>query len=367
MATPLAAPFADLSWAPRGRGNFATDIWFRPSPEQPYHYGNGATDPVERQMSSSLPAVPMFPSWQYDPHLLQTTPPFAMAQHNPAAAPTGQWPATLDVYEYGSDILAQDSATEFFPAMNWGQIHTMTQDKLPAPTLEMFLFAARKVLPSWLQQPRSAAGRYSIHRSIESNAGAFRYWTEEAHKDPRAIELARRHGILIPPDTDHEYQWDPLYPMRRLVLIGEDKWQNLAVFFGPTWHQDTQYYHWICRMSVFFPPEIGTWHRFEQSRIDESVSEDKWSPRMAYPIESTAIRELINQQGLEIIMHRIKQDYRLRKWHYLVWPYDNRATFGNQSPSRTQYRLDRRAYRPRRKPREARLTAISSTAKISSG
>ncbi len=255
---------------------------------------------------------------RYQPRLLQPVPEPALGlniQPNAAIPPTDPV-----VCEHFMQLLVQDSAAKFFPVLSWGQAMLTTGDQIPAPRGESFLVVARRVLPPWFTQCPLGVEHLSIMPCDLSNSGAFRYWIEETHKNPRAMSLAWQLDILIPPEIGYEYQRDPFYPMRRFVVTGQDTAENLALFFGPTWHQDIAYCHWICRMSLFFPPEIGSWHWLEQSHTDETMSESRWTPNMPFPFECAVIAELAGFNGLDRIIRRLGRGYRLTRY-YVTWPY----------------------------------------------
>lgn len=315
------AIYADPSRAITAQPTFLADHPAYDTVEGPVY---GWNDPVygwiwtikQSLGDASCPSSTM-PS-RYQPHTLQPVPEPALgldSQTDAAISPT--YPVVCGHF---MQLIAQDSAAKFLPVLNWGQTISATRDQLPAPSLESFYLAGRKALPAWFTLCPFTVEHLSIMPCNQSNSGAFRYWTEEAHKDPRAMNLAKQLDLLIPPGIQYEYQWDPFYPMRRLVVTGNDSVENLALFFGPTWHQDTPYYHWICRMSLFFPPEIGSLHWQEQSHIDETMSESRWTPNMPFACECGAIAEMIGYDGLEHILHRLRWAYRLTRY-YEAWPY----------------------------------------------
>lgn len=310
--------FADSFGAITGQPNFSADNPDYPTVEGPVYEWNGTTDPYLGYMSYPPSAMPWLSPGQYQPHLWQSTPePVLGLNIQPDASIS---PIDPTVCEHSMQLLPPDSAAAFFPAIDWGQTDSTTGDQRPAPRLEVFRNVSRYVPQAWLIRSPSIDEHLSGMPCNESNSSAFRYWTEEAHKDTLAMSLARQLDIPVPPGIEHEYQWDPLYPMRRLVLTGEDEAQNLALFFGPTWHQATQYYHWICRMSLFFPPEIGSRHCKEQSLVDEKLSKCRWTPKMPHPFERAVIAEMIGDNGVEHIVQQLGRAHQSTR-SYESWPY----------------------------------------------
>ena len=61
-------------------------------------------------------------------------------------------------------------------------------------------------------------------------SGAWQYWNHEAHTKPEACALATRLGLEIPQGRAYAMT----YPMRRLIVTGEDTPENKAILFGPT-------------------------------------------------------------------------------------------------------------------------------------
>lgn len=319
------AVFADSLGAITGQPTFSADNPDYTTVEGSVYGWNGTTEPYLGYMSYPSSTMPWLLPGQNQPDLLQSVPELASGLNiRPDASIS---PIDPTVCEHSMQLLPQDSAAAFFPAMDWGQTSSTTgEDQRPAPRLEVFCHVSQNVPQAWLTRSPSIGEQPSRMPCNESNSSAFRYWTEEAYKDSRAMSLARQLAIPIPPGIQHEYQWDPLYSMRRLVLTGEDEAQNLALFFGPTWRQDTQYYHWICRMSLFFPPEIGSRHWKEQSHVDETMSKCRWTPKMPHPFERAVIAEMIGDNGLEHLLQRLGHAHQSTR-SYENWPYadTNRA------------------------------------------
>ena len=314
----VQAPFAHSLGEFAGQPNFPQHPGFYPSPGQPYYGVHDAMVPGHAQVFPS--AIPILPAWQDESCVWQTAPQSAACQGFEATTPATLWPTHSGFAAPESEAFFQNVATEFYPAMSWGKVHIMTQDKIPAPHHEVFYLATRDLFPSWLGEPPRGQKRFRNHQVVKQGENAIRYWTEEAYKNPRAKSLAKRHAIRIPRNTDQGFRSNPLYPMRRLVLKGEDTPQNLALFFGPTWCQDTLYYHWVSRMAIFFPPATGTWHKWTQSVVDEFLGENQWKPKMPYKIETAIIGRFTDQHGLERILHRMRRLYG-KQYYYSKWPY----------------------------------------------
>lgn len=85
----------------------------------------------------------------------------------------------------------------------------------------------------------------------DSFAGSHRYWTAVAHSQPAAQALAERLGLsLIQPDAGTVGMKSGLiYPIRRLVVTGEDTPENMEILLGPEWEGCRRVWD-ECRMTV---------------------------------------------------------------------------------------------------------------------
>lgn len=84
---------------------------------------------------------------------------------------------------------------------------------------------------------------------------AFEYWTHIAYKKPEARALATRLGLDVPQGTMQGYKCGLIYPMRRLVISGEDSSANMAILFGSSW-ESVDEMHKECRKQVLMAPPL---------------------------------------------------------------------------------------------------------------
>ncbi|KAL8688050.1 MAG: hypothetical protein Q9218_005939 [Villophora microphyllina] len=109
---------------------------------------------------------------------------------------------------------------------------------------------------------------------------SFQYWNEKAYKDPAATALADRLGLDIPHDTMCGFKSGLMYPMRRLVIAGEDTPENMKALFGPKWKDDTASIHQECRhMVLASPAPAGSPMQAMGGYLDEGCK--GWDPRPA--------------------------------------------------------------------------------------
>ena len=64
---------------------------------------------------------------------------------------------------------------------------------------------------------------------------SFDYWLHSVHKNAEAQQLASRLQIQLPHGEMSGFKSGMMYPMRRLVVAGEDNSANFALLFGPDW------------------------------------------------------------------------------------------------------------------------------------
>ena len=98
------------------------------------------------------------------------------------------------------------------------------------------------------------------------------YWNHDAHTDAEACVLAERLGLHIPSGTLHEkdaYRSLLCYPLRRLIISGEDTPANKALLLGPTWEADTADLHQIYRLEVLRCPLPGSLSHAAATILDE--------------------------------------------------------------------------------------------------
>ena len=82
------------------------------------------------------------------------------------------------------------------------------------------------------------------------NNPSFTYWTQKTHTDPSARALASRLNLDLPQGKSNGFKCGLMYPMRRLILTGEDNSENKRLLFGPTWEGNTKAIHHICRIDI---------------------------------------------------------------------------------------------------------------------
>lgn len=93
---------------------------------------------------------------------------------------------------------------------------------------------------------------------IPFQSTAEHYWNYSAHLTQSAWKLTSKIGIQFPCQHPSVYVRSIIYPMRRLVMTGEETAENLAILFGPTWQTDTSMVYRVCRLLFMMDPEPGS-------------------------------------------------------------------------------------------------------------
>lgn len=68
-----------------------------------------------------------------------------------------------------------------------------------------------------------------------------------------------------------------MYPMRRLIISGEDTPEKKAILFGPSWEAGTVQLHKQTRLEVLMCPPPGSSGNFVAGYQDQGS--DVWRPR----------------------------------------------------------------------------------------
>ena len=88
-------------------------------------------------------------------------------------------------------------------------------------------------LVDWEQVGPATELAFSSLQQAAANNACLKYWQTMAKHIPAARELAALTGLEFPsPKTPTYFKYE-LYPIRRLVVCGADKAENIALFFGP--------------------------------------------------------------------------------------------------------------------------------------
>lgn len=116
---------------------------------------------------------------------------------------------------------------------------------------------------------------------------AFNYWTHIAYTKPEARALATRLGLDIPERTMSGFKCGLMYPMRRLVIAGEDTPANMEILFGPTW-QAQRDIHKECRVYILTSPLEGSPAALVSVHMDEGNT--TWKPRPPSVEEEEALQ-----------------------------------------------------------------------------
>lgn len=104
-----------------------------------------------------------------------------------------------------------------------------------------------------------------------SLGAAYAYW-RQAHSKPEAQTLASRLNLDLPRGTVYGLIDGMMYPMRRLIIAGEDTPANMAILFGPTWKADTAEIHRQTRLEVLLAAPPGSPSHTLGSALDQDYT-----------------------------------------------------------------------------------------------
>ena len=110
---------------------------------------------------------------------------------------------------------------------------------------------------------------------------AYAYWLQ-AYTRPEAQALASRLGLELPRENTYGFRSGTKYPIRRLIITGEDTPDNMAIFFGPTWKADMERVHRDARIDILLDAPPGSPSHMEAHAMDQGYT----GPRK--PLEATA-------------------------------------------------------------------------------
>lgn len=151
------------------------------------------------------------------------------------------------------------------------------------------------------------SGSNSRMRS-DSFAGSHRYWNTTAYSQPAAQALAERLSLsLVRPESGSSpgMQGGLIYPIRRLVVTGEDTSVNMEILLGPEWEGCRKVWE-ECRMTVLAAassssptspspsPTSQTTKMAMAAALDECVP--RWTPRPASTKEEARLERMRRNQ-----------------------------------------------------------------------
>jgi hypothetical protein len=171
--------------------------------------------------------------------------------------------------------------------------------------------------------------------SDDGSMAAFQYWMYKAHTQTEAVALASRLNLDIPqgmtygfkgglgyaifplicsgaanfltltpplhPLTSTNTLWSSgSYPIRRLVVTGEDNPTNFAILFGPQWEIGMADLWGKTRIEVLLCPRSGSPAHMMAGAYDEGCP--VWRPRGPSEEEDEVLRRVA---GMSRLMERI--------------------------------------------------------------
>lgn len=115
---------------------------------------------------------------------------------------------------------------------------------------------------------------------------AHDFWLNHAHNDPAARALADRLNLCLPAGQPFGLQALLVYPIRRLVVAGEDSPENMRTLLGEKWELATRKRWEEVRAEVLVTPAR------RRSSSSEDDGEVEWNPRPPSEREIVKIAEV---------------------------------------------------------------------------
>ncbi|MCJ1245313.1 hypothetical protein MMC30_002517 [Trapelia coarctata] len=147
---------------------------------------------------------------------------------------------------------------------------------------------------------------YSSETAQPAGMSAFDYWRTTAFSSPLARALASQLNLdLFDPSTTRYsiygldgpcFKGGLMYPVRRLVVTGQDTPENMVILFGPKWEADVKQIWKHCRMEVFSPPPVGLKEHQRARELDQGAP--GWMPRLPSAEEEAELKKLADMTRL---------------------------------------------------------------------
>ncbi|KAG8532349.1 uncharacterized protein KY384_002834 [Bacidia gigantensis] len=115
----------------------------------------------------------------------------------------------------------------------------------------------------------------------------FNYWNNTAPTKPEAQALAARLGLDFPSNSPHGYQCGLVYPIRRLIVTGEDSPENYAILLGPLWETKAMNIIKETRIEVLKCPPVGSPSYKVAGYVDQGAP--RWTPKPLYATANAVI------------------------------------------------------------------------------
>ncbi|KAL8784136.1 MAG: hypothetical protein Q9195_009160 [Heterodermia aff. obscurata] len=115
------------------------------------------------------------------------------------------------------------------------------------------------------------------------------YWNHVARTKPEAQALATRLGLDFPIALEG-FQSGLIYPIRRLIVTGEDNAPNFATLLGPLWQSVEEEIIKKTRIEVLLCPPPGSPSHAVSGHFD--AGSPRWNPRAPNAEEEAEIKEV---------------------------------------------------------------------------
>ncbi|KAF7504777.1 hypothetical protein GJ744_001710 [Endocarpon pusillum] len=119
------------------------------------------------------------------------------------------------------------------------------------------------------------------------------YWLHSVHKNAEAQQLASRLQLEFPHGEMRGCKSGMMYPMRRLVIAGEDNPANFALLFGPNWERNEQIreIQERARITLLLAPPTASPAGMSAACLDEGYT-GPWRPRPPTREEEAKIQQV---------------------------------------------------------------------------
>lgn len=119
------------------------------------------------------------------------------------------------------------------------------------------------------------------------------YWNHVASTQPEAQALAVRLGLEFP-ESYVGFKSGLVYPIRRLIITGEDTPANLALLLGPLWEIKEGAIVKKTRIEVLLCPPPGSPSHAASQSLD--VGSPRWTPRAPNADEQVELAKVRDMQ-----------------------------------------------------------------------
>ncbi|KAL8684037.1 MAG: hypothetical protein Q9186_000067 [Xanthomendoza sp. 1 TL-2023] len=138
------------------------------------------------------------------------------------------------------------------------------------------------------------------------NRNPDHYWNHIAQTKPEAQSLAQRLHLDFP-TSSNGLQGVLMYPIRRLVITGEDTPENLTLLLGPLWESHLGQGRHKARIEVLICPPPGS--PLSVSYKEHDRGSPAWTPRPANAEEVAKLAKVRDMQSKVLTQMGDRKDF----------------------------------------------------------